>query len=156
MFRNLLADSFRWTSGAAPPRHEVVAAALGLAGPIALAAAIGRLPLGMAAAIGALAPSRGGEGTLRQRTLGMAGSAVFGAVAIAAGSAIATLGGFALFLIPVLAAVAALLGGINRPIGLIAAQFILVTIIGSGIGDAAARPIGRGQMKTAEWAVPRR
>jgi len=142
VLRKLLADIFHWTRGGAPPAAQVIAAALGFAGPIALAAALGQLPLGMAAAIGALALSRGGEGaTHAQRALGMAGSAVFGAAAIAAGTTIAQLGGIALFLVPALAAVAALVGGINRPLGLIAAQFILFTIIGTGIGNAGARPI---------------
>ncbi|HLH90348.1 MAG TPA: FUSC family protein [Xanthobacteraceae bacterium] len=142
MLRDALSNALRWNPGGEPSPTQIIAAALGLVGPILLGAAVGRLPLGMAAAIGALALSRGWEeGAFRQRALGMAGSTVCGAAAIAAGSGIAMLGGAALFLIPVLAAVVALIGGINRTAGLVAAQVILVAIIGSGMSDAAGKPI---------------
>ncbi len=143
MLSEILGDSFRWTRGRAPPAFQVIAAALGVAGPVALGAATGDLRLGMAASLGGLALSRGGEGpTVRRHAMSMARSALSGALAMAAGAAIAHLGGFALFLVPALSAVAALLGGINRSTAVVAARFTFFTIIATGTGAAAGDPIG--------------
>ena len=138
----ILADSFRWTRGHSPPAFQVIAAALGVAGPVALGAATGDLRLGMAASLGGLALSRGGEGaTVWERAISMAGAALSGAVAVAVGGAITQLGGVAVFLVPAVAAVATLFGGINRSIGQITARFTLFTIIATGTGVAAGKPI---------------
>ncbi len=143
MLTEILADSFRWTRGRSPPAFQVIAAALGVAGPVPLGAETGDLRLGMAASFGGLALSRGGQGAaLRQRATSMARSALSGALPMAVGAAIALIGGFALFLVPALSAVAALLGGINRSTAVVAARFTFFAIIATGTDAAAGDPIG--------------
>jgi Fusaric acid resistance protein-like len=139
----ILADSFRWTRSRSPPAFQVIAAAIGVAGPVALGAAIGDWRLGTAASLGGLALSRGGQRTpLRLRMMSMAASAPSGALAMAVGAAIARIGDFALFLVPALSAVAALLGGINRSSAVVAARSTFFAIIATGTGAAAGNPIG--------------
>jgi hypothetical protein len=143
--RSLLADCFRWNRVGAPPTFQVVAAMLGLTGPIALGAATGHLPLGAAASIGGLALSMGGCGaTWRERALGMASIAIGGTIATLVGSMIVHLDGASGLLVPVIAGVAGLIGSFNRPLAGATYRFIVFVIIAIGAGSADAEPLAMG------------
>jgi hypothetical protein len=53
-----LADAFRWSTEAPVDWAAVLSAGIGMAGPIAVAAAVGDLPSGYAAALGSLIVGR--------------------------------------------------------------------------------------------------
>ncbi len=141
-FRILLTNGLRWNRAAIPPPFQVVAAMLGLAGPIALGAATGHLDLDAAASIGGLALSMGGEGpTWRKRALSMAWIASGGTIAMLMGSTIARVGGAAVFLVPMIAGGAGLLGSFNRSLAGLTSRFILFMIIAIGAANDGARPL---------------
>jgi hypothetical protein len=114
---------------------EAFVAALGFAGPIALFAALGQLPLGMGMAAGALTvsglPVRGGSARGLAQALVPAGLAVW----------LATLpvGGWAVVL---LAFAAALAGGISRPAAVASMRFILFLLITRNIAAGSGNPAG--------------
>jgi hypothetical protein len=119
----------------------VVAAAVGIAGPVAAGAAVGRPHLGMAVALGGLA--LGGEGrgeTFREQARGLARALLAGSAAVLAGSAVAGRGLGAALGLPALAAAAGLLGGISRPMVRATTQFILFAVIAAGAGARGGRP----------------
>ncbi len=140
-FSILLANCFRWNRAGIPSTFQVVAAMLGLAGPIALGATIGQLALGATASIGGLALSMGGEGpTWQKRALSMAWIAIGGTIAMLVGSAIARIGGAAGLLVPIIAGGAGLLGSFNRSLAGVTSRFILFMIIAIGAANDSAKP----------------
>ena len=118
---------------------------LGVAGPIALGVATGHVPIGIAASVGGLALSDAPPGdTPRQRRRALAFAVAAGSTAFALGTAIGRLGAAGAFAVPVIAAVAGMLGGINRPIGHAAALLVLFCIIATGLAAPHADPLANG------------
>jgi len=114
---------------------QAVAAMLGLAGPVAVGATFGRPGMGLVASLGGLALSRSGKGdTLREQAPGLIYAMATGSLAMLTGSAMAGHGSRLFFMIPPLAAVAGLVGGISRPLARAVTQFLLFTVIAANIG----------------------
>ncbi|MBI5594432.1 MAG: FUSC family protein [Deltaproteobacteria bacterium] len=127
-----------------PRAHQVVAAMLGLAGPIAVGAMTGHPRIGMAVSLGGLALSGEGKGeTFREQMPGLIHATVAGSVAMFTGPAMTGHGDMlAAVGIPAVAAAAGLLGGISRPLARAATQFILYTLIAANLGMREAHPLG--------------
>jgi uncharacterized membrane protein YccC len=133
----------KWTDGSAPRTSQVVAAMLGLAGPIAAGVMLGHARTGMVMSLGGLALSAGGKGeTLRQQATGLIYALVAGSAAMFTGSVMAGHGMLTTFGIPAVAAVAGLLGSISRPLVRSTTQFILYTIIAANLNSREAHPLG--------------
>ncbi len=133
----------KWTDGSAPQTSQVVAAMLGLAGPIAAGVMLGHARTGMVMSLGGLALSAGGKDeTLRGQVTGLAYALVAGSAAMFTGSAMAGHGMLTTFGIPAVAAVAGLLGSISRPLVRATTQFILYTIIAANLNSREAHPLG--------------
>jgi len=140
---SLLADSLRWSRDEVPEASQVVVAMVGLTGPIALGAVTGHLQFGMAAAMGALALSGGGQReTAQQQASSMAHALVAGSAAMVIGAAMARQSLPESFAIVAVVALAALLGCISRPLGRATAVFILFATIALGLGQQGIRPRG--------------
>jgi hypothetical protein len=120
----------------------MIAAMLGLAGPVAVGAITGHPQIGMAIALGGLALSGGGQGeTFREQLNSFSYALVAGSAAVFAGSALAGCGTLKLLAIPAIAAVS-LLGGISRPLARSTALFILFMIIAANVGAPETHPLG--------------
>jgi hypothetical protein len=140
-FASFFMDS--WSSGGTPEAFQVVAAALGLAGPVAVGAITGHAESGMVASLGGLALSGAGKAeTFREQAPVLLYALVGGSAAIFAGSALAGHGMLTTFGLPAVAAVAGLLGGISRPLARTTTQFILYAIIAANLSVHEARPLG--------------
>ena len=135
--------SARWSGAGIPRASQVVAAMLGLAGPIAVGAMAGHARIGMVASLGGLALSGEGKGeTFREQAPGLIYALVAGSAAMFTGSAMAGRGMLTALGIPAIAAVAGLLGGISRPLVRATTQFILYTIIAANLNLRGAHPLG--------------
>ncbi len=138
-----LSDVLRWTPATPPDVSQIIAAMLGLAGPIIAGVATDHLRLGMVAAIGGLALGGAGQGaTLRQRALALAAALLAGCAAILTGTLIANHGGLIVVAVPAVAALAGLVGGISLPTAREASRFILFTTIAAGLSAPEVRPPG--------------
>jgi hypothetical protein len=116
---------------------------MGLAGPFAVGALTGHAEMGMAAALGGLALSTEGKGqTTRERTLSLFYRVIAGTAAMVTGLAIARYCMSSAFSIPIVAAVAVLLGSISRPLARASTTFIAYTIMATGFGVQGAHPFG--------------
>jgi hypothetical protein len=134
---------FSWSHGRVPQTSQVVAAMLGLAGPIAVGAMVGHPRIGMVISLGGLALSGDGKSeTLREQAPGLLYSLVAGSAAVFTGSTMAGRGMPATFGIPAIAAAAGLLGGISRPMVRATTQFILYTTIAANLNSGEAHPLG--------------
>lgn len=125
-----LLEAVRWSAGTRVDIATTLAAGLGLAGPILLAAAAGQLPLGLAAAAGALmaAASPGhtsGPGAGRYLAEVLAPALAAGAAA----ALIADRGGLTHGVLVLLAGTAATVGGCSRPLAFATVRFVLTLII---------------------------
>lgn len=137
-----LAEILRWSPATRLEASQVLAAMLGLAGPILLGVATDHLRLGMAAAIGGLAL----DGTARGESLGREASALTGALisgcaAIWTGTSLVGSGSL-IIAVPAIAAVAGLLGGISRPLARESTRFIRFTIIAANLSAPEIGPFG--------------
>jgi uncharacterized membrane protein YccC len=122
---------------------QVVAAMLGLTGPIAIGAFIGHAEMGMATALGGVALSGEGKGlTTTERVLSLFSTLLAGTAAMVTGVAMAGHGRWTIFGLPALAMVAGLLGRISRPLARASRQFVLFTILASGFGVNGEHPFG--------------
>lgn len=122
---------------------QALAAMLGLAGPIAIGTLIHQSRLGIAVALGGLAVSGRGRGENGSPSiLATIPTLVAGGLAMFAGSLLTGTGALAVYGILLIAAVAALLGSISRPLARAGAQFSLFTIISANLNGGAASPLG--------------
>jgi len=143
--RSRLLDHFRralsWTREDGLDLPQALAAAFGMAGPVALAAALGHVEAGMAAATGALAVSGSGLGLSRRaRRADLAWGLAAALLALGFGVLIAGHGPATRVALVALAGVAAVLGGLSRPAAVAATRFILFLVIATNLGEAG-RPL---------------
>lgn len=131
-----LAAAFRWSSDAATDWVAILASALGMAAPILLGAASGRLALGFGMAVGSLLV--GGVGAGRDwraqaaallAVLAPAGVAAVLAVALAGHGWLSDAG------VVVLAAAAGVLAAMGRPVSTMAIRFILLLIVTIAVAE---------------------
>ncbi len=138
-----LSDVLRWAPAPRPDVAQIVAATLGLAGPIVAGAATDHLRLGMAAAIGGLALGGPAHGeTLRQRAFALGAALLAGCAAISTGTTIANHGSLIVVAVPVVAAIAGFFGGISSAMARETTRFILFTTIAAGLSAPEVRPFG--------------
>jgi hypothetical protein len=139
---------------------EALAAAIGMAGPVVLAAALGDLPLGLAAAVGSLMVGGiGGSASAKAQARRLV--AALAPAALAALAAILAAGhdGLTNAVLVLLAGAAAAIGGYSRPAAAMTTRFVLFLIITINVVDVApARaalllPIAAGAAWTASLSL---
>jgi hypothetical protein len=122
---------------------QTAAAMFGLAGPLAIGALTGHPRTGMAASLGGLALGRGKKGgSVRGQAIGSIYSVTAGSAAMLIGTTLGASTVRAAIAIPVIAAVAGLLGSISRPLARATALFMLFLIIAAHLGADGAAPAG--------------
>jgi len=120
---------------------QALAAALGLAAPLAAGIALGRPNIATAAAFGALAMSGTGEGSSpRRRIADLGRSLAAGCLAMLAGTAAGGGGPVTSLLVPLIAAAAGLVGGVSRSLARVAGRFVLYFIIAAHLDLGGSRP----------------
>jgi hypothetical protein len=138
-----LVESLCWSRQGAPAAFRIIAAMLGLAGPIALGAMAGNVRAGMVAAIGGLALSGRGESeTVAEQASSLFRAFMAGAAAMCLGTALAGHGLLTGIGVTAAAALAAVAGGISPGAARDTTQFILFVIIATSIGEQGVRPLG--------------
>jgi len=125
-----LAEAFRWSTETRPDWVEILAAAIGMAVPILLGAAIGELALGFGMAVGSLLVG----GVSANRDWRTQGRAVLAALVPAAAASVIAIsvaghGWMSDATVALLAGAAGLLAAIGRPIASMAIRFILLLVI---------------------------
>lgn len=141
--RGHLAGTFGWSAAGDADWAAILAVALGMAGPVLVAASAGQLPLGLAASFGSLLAGNARTGRslgeqLRNlaSVLTAAGAAVLAAVLIAGHAAwtdAATV---------VLASAAAVAGGYSRGVAVGTGRFIVFLMMTVSVADAASDRAG--------------
>ncbi len=96
---------------------QMIAAMLGMAGPITVGVMTGHPQAGLLASLGGLALSGDGKGaTFREQAPGLIYAMIASSAAVFAGSAVAGRGLLTALAIPAVVAMIGLLGGISRPL----------------------------------------
>ncbi len=137
-----VAAALRWQGEARAEPAAILAAALGMAGPVAVGVATGQVPLGLAGAVGGLAvgnASLGPSAKAQVRELGAA--LVPAALAAVAAAAIAARGTLTDGLLVLLACAAAMAGGYSRPMSVATTRFILFLIVTINVAGAAPQRV---------------
>jgi len=143
-----LAHVFHWSAEAEIESAEILAAGLGMAGPVLLAALSGHLSLGLMAALGALAVSGAewGRNAVAQAK-GVALAIAPAALACVVAGLIGGRGWLTSAMLVLLACVAATVGGYSRPLAVAATRFVLFLAIAGNLmvsasGSEASRTAG--------------
>ena len=136
-----LADAFHW-SGAKPiETAEVLAAGLGMAIPVLLAALIGHIALGLLAAAGSLAVGRVEIGeNFRSHLAGLARSLVPAIVAASLAILFRGSSWLAAVALVLVSAIAAIISGFSRVIAVEATRFVVFLTIVSALPIPSASP----------------
>jgi hypothetical protein len=132
-----LAEAFRWSTETRPDWVEILAAAIGMAAPILLGAAMGELALGFGMAVGSLLV--GGVGA--NRDWRAQGRAVLAALVPAAAASVIAVsvaghGWMSDTAVALLAGAAGLLAAMGRPVAPMAIRFILLLVIAVTVADS--------------------
>jgi hypothetical protein len=138
-----VAAALRWQNDAHVEPAAVLAAAIGMAGPVALGVATGHLRLGLVAAVGGLAvggASLGPSVKAQARELGAA--LVPAAVAAAVAAIVAGRGALTDALLVPAACAAATAGGYGRPMAVATTRFILFLIVTINVAGNAPDRLG--------------
>lgn len=137
-----LRQALQWSAEQPTDRAGVLAAGLGMAVPVLVAAWAGRLPLGMAASVGAMLMGDAVLGRdLRARAKGLAGWLAQLAIALVAAGLIAGHGGRTDIGLVVVTAIAAAVGARSRTLAVASAHFVVVVILLVGIAESAPAPL---------------
>jgi hypothetical protein len=158
-----LADAFGWTRDGGIDRATMLGAALGMAGPVMLAAALGRPEAGLAAAVGSLMASGGRDGNMpgaaaTPRPSRATRLAVGLGPALAAPVAAALLAGHGWAsdaAVTLVAGLAALAGGYSRAAAVATTRFILFLMIGVAVAETTPERGGLAVLMLAGalWTV---
>ena len=124
-----------------PQASRVVAAMLGLAGPLAAGALTGHERIGIVAALGGLAMSTSRGETFRQQINVLVFTIITGSLAMFTGVALAGRGMVTSLAIPAIAALMGLIGGVSMPLVRLTTLFNLYMVIAGGIGSRGAHPL---------------
>ena len=137
--RLFLRDSLKWTAVPNFPWSQATGAMLGFTLPILLGILANSSKIGIFVAMGGFALSGEGIGkTIRKQITGSIYTIISGSLAVLAGLLIAKQGEWAVFILPMTAAIAGLPGGISRPMARASAQFIIFAVIASNFKSAGA------------------
>jgi uncharacterized membrane protein len=132
-----IVDSCRWSAPEIFPLNQVISSMLGFTVPLI----IGHIPASLAVAFGGLALSSNTGETARQEIRDGLYTMIAGGLAVFTGTVIAGHGLLSFILIPVIVALAGLVGGISRPLVKATTQFIVFTIIATNFGEHKANPL---------------
>jgi hypothetical protein len=155
-----LREAFGWTSGQDTDWAAMLAAGLGMAGPVWHAALAGHLTLGLVAAVGSLLVGGAATGrSLGEQARNLA--AVWGPAAAAAGAAVLVAGRSwqTDAAVVLLAAAAAVIGGWSRPLVAASMRFMPFLVISIGVAETARDRLvllclmGSGALWTSVLAV---
>lgn len=139
--REHLAKALHWSQDVEVEMAEVLASGIGMTVPIVFAAALGQLPLGLTASVGALAVAGVRPGSSPKVQLQGLISAFLVAVAASIAAALVVGNGWLTdVLVVLLACVAATIGGYSRPMVTAMMRFVLFLIIISNVAQALANP----------------
>jgi Fusaric acid resistance protein-like len=133
-----LAEAFRWSADTSVDWADILAAGIGMAGPVLLGAATGHLPAGLAASVGSMMAARVGatqNGQSRPAELKVAlASAIAAPVAAALAVGHDWLSDAAVTL---LTGGVALIGGFSRPFAAATTRFVLFLLIAMPVAEGA-------------------
>jgi uncharacterized membrane protein YccC len=133
----------RWSSVGTFKTPQAIAAMLGLAGPVAVGTITGHPQIGIAVSLGGLALIGGSQGeTFSEQVPGFIYALIAGCIAVFAGTTLAGHGLLKVFVIPALAAITGLFGGISRPLARATTLFILFMIIAANLSAPETHPFG--------------
>lgn len=136
-----LAKALHWSQDVEVEMAEVLASGIGMTVPIVFAAALGQLPLGLTASVGALAVAGVRLGSSPKVQLQGLISAFLVAVAASIAAALVVGNGWLTdVLVVLLACVAATIGRYSRPMVAAMMRFVLFLIIISNVAQALANP----------------
>ncbi len=136
-----LAKALHWSQDVEVEMAEVLASGIGMTVPIVFAAALGQLPLGLTASVGALAVAGVRPGSSPKVQLQGLISAFLVAVAASIAAALVVGNGWLTdVLVILLACVAATIGGYSRPMVAAMMRFVLFLIIISNVAQASVNP----------------
>lgn len=137
---DFLHDSLKWRTIAHFPWSQAIGAMLGFTLPILLGILSNNSKVAMVAAMGGFALSGEGVGkTIRKQISDSIYTIMAGSLAMLAGLLIAKQREWSVFILPLTAAIAALLGGISRPMARASTQFIIFAVIASNFKGTGAR-----------------
>lgn len=123
-------ESLRWPDWKTANRAQIIAAALGLAGPVIAGSLVGQVKAGLIAAMGGLALGSAGNGkTFKEQTINLAYSLIAGTTAAFIGASLTGYAAFSAIIFPLLAGTIGLFGSISRSLLRATTQFILYCII---------------------------
>jgi len=132
-----LAEVLRWSAQSELELVEALAAGLGMAIPLLVAAATGQVALGLAAAFGSLLASGVGAGASAKAQVRELAATLFVAALAAVAAALAAGRGWLTDAILVaLAMLTAVFGGFSRPLAIASIRFVLFLIIVVNAADA--------------------
>jgi len=136
--KSSLAEMLRWSNDVSLNTSQIMASMMGMVGPVALGVFFGNLGFGMLASYGAMVVG-GAEsgGRMRQQAVELTGVMLVGTAAVFAGSLMGGHGWWTGGFIVITACLAALLGGMSRPAAQASARFMILTIIGTSVGEGS-------------------
>ncbi|HUJ88092.1 MAG TPA: FUSC family protein [Burkholderiales bacterium] len=138
-----LAQALRWLPGTEAELAGILASGIGMAAPVLLAAALGHLGAGLAAAFGALAAGRLAMGSsIKEQAWNIVAALAPVAAASVAAALIAGRGWRTDALVVVMAGAAAVLGGYSRPLAGATTRFIPVLVIAAAVVDGVSDRAG--------------
>jgi len=147
-------EVLQWSAHTPVAFWQLMSAGVGMAGPIAVGAASGRLADGMLASIGGLAVSTADvTGPPLRRAARMAATALTGTLGVALGAVLGGRGWAGVGILIALVGVLALVGGISRPLARLSGQLIVLLVLGGGTTEAAATHWGGAAPLVAAGAV---
>ncbi|MFD1674279.1 FUSC family protein [Alicyclobacillus fodiniaquatilis] len=130
-------DALRWSNETPINYAQVGAGLIGMAGCISLGFYLDNLVFGLLSTFGVMITSgTSSDGTIKKQTTQLLSTTLVGTVAMVVGSMIVGHGWITGVLIVMISTLAALMGGISRPVAIASTQFMLLTMIGTNMGDA--------------------
>ncbi|MBO7743133.1 FUSC family protein [Paenibacillus sp. MWE-103] len=132
----ILKDTLQWSNEAPINYPQVIAGFIGMAGCISLGFYLNHLMFGLVSTFGVMITNdTSSNGTIKKHATELFRTMATGTVAIFIGIIIAGNGWVTGGLIVMISTLAALLGGISRSVAIASVQFVILSIIGSSMGD---------------------
>lgn len=132
----ILKDTLQWSNEAPINYPQVIAGFIGMAVCISLGFYLNNLMFGLLSTFGVMITNdTSSDGTIKKHTTELFRTMATGTVAIVIGIIIAGHGWMTGGLIVMISTLAALLGGISRSVAIASVQFMILSIIGSSMGD---------------------
>ncbi|GLX66874.1 FUSC family protein [Paenibacillus glycanilyticus] len=132
----ILKETLQWSNETSINYPQVIAGFIGMASCISLGFYLNNLMFGLLSTFGVMITSdTSSDGTIKQHTIEQFRTMAIGTVAMIIGIIIAGHGWMTGGLIVTISTLAALLGGFSRTFAIASVQFVILSIIGSSMGD---------------------